>query len=84
MESQRNPLPYKGLTIPRAVLESRGMGWGDLFRGIAYFKDIDDLSIYKQVAAELGMKSFPLAISHADVCRHDLLFEIELDAVKLA
>ena len=24
--------------------------------------------------------AFPLAISHADVCRHDLLFEIEIDA----
>ena len=66
-----------------AILESRGMEWGDLFRGIAYFKDMSYLLIYQQVAAELGIPRFPLAISHADVCRHDLLFEIEVDAVKV-
>jgi len=25
----------------------------------------------------------PVAISHADVCRDDLLFEIELDAIQM-
>ena len=72
------------MEVVLAILESRGMGWKDLFRGIAYFKDIDDLSIYEKVATELGIPRFPLAISHADVCRHDLLFEIEVDAVQPA
>jgi len=70
------------LDVVKAILESRDMGWDDLFRGIAYFKDMNYLPIYKRVAAELGIARFPLAISHADVCRHDLLFEIEIDAVK--
>ena len=70
------------LEVVHAILESRGMGWGDLFRGIAYFKDMATKPIYDKIAAELGIPRFPLAISHADVCRHDLLFEIELDAVK--
>jgi enamine deaminase RidA (YjgF/YER057c/UK114 family) len=69
------------LNVVKAILESRGMGWGDLFRGIAYFKDMDSLPIYRSVAAELGIPRFPLAVSHADVCRRDLLFEIEADAV---
>ncbi len=71
------------LEVVKAILESRGMGWGDLFRGIAYFKDMDDLPVYRRVAAELGIPRFPLAVSHADVCRHDLLFEIEVDAVRV-
>ncbi|MBI9020928.1 MAG: translation initiation inhibitor [Verrucomicrobia bacterium] len=72
------------MDVVNAILESRGMGWGDLFRGIAYFKDMAYQPVYEKIAAELGIPRFPLAISHADVCRHDLLFEIEVDAVKIA
>jgi enamine deaminase RidA (YjgF/YER057c/UK114 family) len=64
----------------KAILESRGMNWNDLFRGIAYFKDMAYLPIYKRVA--FNIPRFPLAIAHADVCRHDLVFEIEVDAVQ--
>lgn len=71
------------MEVVKAILESRGMGWGDLFRGIAYFKDMDYLPIYRRITEELGIPPFPLAVSHADVCRHDLLFEIEVDAVKI-
>jgi enamine deaminase RidA (YjgF/YER057c/UK114 family) len=71
------------MKVVKAILESRDMNWCDLFRGIAYFKDMDYLPIYRRVAAELGIPRFPLAVSHADVCRHDLLFEIEVDAVKV-
>ena len=70
------------LDVVKAILESRGMGWSDLFRGIAYFKNMATLPIYRAIAAELGIPRFPLAVSHADVCRHDLLFEIEVDAVQ--
>lgn len=72
------------MNVVHAILESRGMGWGDLFRGIAYFKDMAYKPLYEKVALELGIPPFPLAISHADVCRHNLLFEIEVDAVKIA
>lgn len=82
---QDNPANQIRLTMDviKAILESRNMGWVDLFRGIAYFKDMDYLPIYRRIAAELGIPRFPLAVSHADVCRHDLLFEIEVDAIKI-
>ncbi|MGE4489932.1 MAG: Rid family hydrolase [Kiritimatiellales bacterium] len=70
------------LDVVKAILESRDMGWNDLFRGIAYFKDMAYQPIYDRIAAELGIPRFPLAVSHADVCRDDLLFEIEVDAVQ--
>jgi enamine deaminase RidA (YjgF/YER057c/UK114 family) len=69
------------MDVVKAILESRGMNWNDLFRGIAYFKDMDYLQIYKRAA--LNIPRFPLAVSRADVCRHDLLFEIEVDAVQI-
>ena len=71
------------MDVVKALLESRAMDWSDLFRGIAYFKDMDYLHIYRRIAEELGIPRFPLAVSHADVCRDDLLFEIEVDAVKV-
>jgi enamine deaminase RidA (YjgF/YER057c/UK114 family) len=71
------------MDVIQAILESRGMCWSDLFRGIAYFKDLAYLPLYQQVAAELNIPRFPLALSHADICRHDLVFEIEVDAVQI-
>jgi enamine deaminase RidA (YjgF/YER057c/UK114 family) len=65
----------------KAILDSRGMNWNNLVRGIAYFKDMAYLPIYKRVA--FNIPRFPLAVSHADVCRHDLFFEIEVDAVQI-
>ncbi|HKL20792.1 MAG TPA: RidA family protein, partial [Tichowtungia sp.] len=49
------------LEVIKAILDSRGMGWGDLFRGIAYFKEMEYLPIYERIAAELGIARFPLA-----------------------
>jgi enamine deaminase RidA (YjgF/YER057c/UK114 family) len=71
------------MDVIKAILESRRMDWNDLFRGIAYFKDMAYLPIYKRIALELNIPRFPLAISHADICRHDLFFEIEVDAVRV-
>ncbi len=71
------------LDVIAAILTSRGMGWQDLFRGIAYFKEMSYQDLYRRVAAEYGIPRYPLAVSHADVCRPDLLFEIEVDAVQL-
>jgi enamine deaminase RidA (YjgF/YER057c/UK114 family) len=65
----------------KAILDSRGMNWNNLVRGIAYFKDMAYLPIYKRVACNIPR--FPLAVSHADICRHDLFFEIEVDAVQI-
>ena len=71
------------LDVVKAILESRGMSWNDLFRGIAYFKDSAWIPLYRQAAFELNIPRFPLAVSHADICRRDLLFEIEVDAVQI-
>ena len=72
------------MEVVEALLASRSMGWTDVVRGVAYFKDIRaDRGLYDAYCAEHGVASFPLALSHADVCRDNLLFEIEVDAVQV-
>ncbi|MFC1467213.1 Rid family hydrolase [Verrucomicrobiota bacterium] len=70
------------MEVVKALLNSRDMDWSDVTRGIAYFKNSNDLKIYQEFCEKHDIPEFPLAISHADVCRHNLLFEIEIDATK--
>lgn len=70
------------MKVAEAILVSRDMGWEDITRAIAYFKDMSSLNLYEKYCRENSIPSFPRAVSHADICRDDLLFEIEVDAVK--
>jgi len=71
------------MEVVHAILKSREMDWEDTSRAIAYFKDINDAPLLEKYCVEHKLPELPVAISHADVCREDLLFEIELDAVKV-
>ncbi len=72
------------IQVVKAVLSSRGMDWADLSRGIAYFKNRADIVLWEEWVLKNNLPRFPLGVSHADVCREYLLFEIEVDAVQLA
>ena len=71
------------MEVVHEILKSRDMDWKHTSRAIAYFKDIDEAPLLEKYCIENNLPELPVAISHADVCRHDLLFEIELDAVKI-
>ncbi|MDR1818270.1 MAG: hypothetical protein LBR07_08940 [Puniceicoccales bacterium] len=70
------------LQVVAAILESRGMGWTDVARAILYFPKIEWMPHYETCRAALGLPHLPAVYAHADICRDDLLFEIELDAFK--
>ena len=70
------------MEVVHEILKSRNMDWEDTARAIAYFKDDSEAYMLEEYCIENNLPELPVAISHADVCRHDLLFEIELDAVK--
>jgi enamine deaminase RidA (YjgF/YER057c/UK114 family) len=70
------------MEVVHEILKSRDMDWEDTSRAIAYFKDDSEAYLLEQYCIKNNLPELPVAISHADVCRHDLLFEIELDAVK--
>lgn len=69
------------LDVVEAILGSRDMNWGNLSRGIAYFADLKDAPLFAQACRDRNIPHALFAPAHAAVCRHDLLFEIEADAV---
>ena len=69
------------MQVVHEILKSRGMDWQNTARAIAYFKDINETHLLERYCIEQHLPDLPIAISHADVCRHNLLFELELDAV---
>jgi len=69
------------LDVVEAILKSRGYEWANTVRAIGYFRDIKDLPVFDAILKERGIAPLPLAPAHTIVCRDDLLFEIELDAI---
>ena len=69
------------LDVVEAILKSRGMTWADTVRSVGYFQNIRELPKFAEVLRARGLAPFPMSPAHAIVCRHDLLFELELDAI---
>ena len=69
------------MDVVRAILEQRQMGFADISRATAYFKRAADAPALARWCAAQGVKPFPVLITEASVCRDELLFEIELDAM---
>jgi len=68
------------MQVAEALLRSRGMDWSHCTRAIAYLKEPQYAPLFARHLATHGLEALPLTWTHADVCRDDLLFEIELDA----
>jgi len=71
------------MEVVQAILESRGMRWENTSRAIAYLKSSRDLPAFTAYCEKNGLASLPVVPVCADVCRDDLLFEIELDALSV-
>ncbi len=69
------------LEVVHAILESRGMDWDDVTRALFYFKDAEALSAFENRAAAEGLPDVPALLVNNTVCRGDLLFEAEVDAI---
>jgi len=68
------------LRVVAAILESRNMTWADTARAILYFPKLEWMPRWHARRAALGLPNIPAIFAHTDICRDDLLFEIELDA----
>jgi enamine deaminase RidA (YjgF/YER057c/UK114 family) len=68
------------MDVVKEILRSRGMGWPDVTRGTAYFRDGGKMSALERYYRRHGLPCLPVAVAAADICRDDLLFEIEVDA----
>jgi enamine deaminase RidA (YjgF/YER057c/UK114 family) len=69
------------MEIVQAILQSREMDWGDVTRSLVYFKHGVDAPLFEKYRQENGVPAFPAITVENDICRDDLLFEIEVDAI---
>ncbi|MEI6149853.1 MAG: translation initiation inhibitor [bacterium] len=70
----------KTMEVVATILKSRGMDWSNTTRGIAYCKRLEDAATVQRCMREYTAGSLSIALAHADICRPELLFELELDA----
>lgn len=71
------------MEVVKAILNSRNMIWENVTKGIVYFKDIADIKTFNDYCENNNITNLPLAMLKADICREELLFEIEIDAVEI-
>ena len=69
------------MKVVRAILNSRGMDWAHVTRGVAYFRQPADMGSYLRWCQTNKVQNMPVIVTHHTVCRDDLLYEIEIDAV---
>ena len=69
------------MQVVEAILQSRQMSFADVSRATAYFKSLADVAIWEDWRAKHEPRAMPVVCASCDICRDDLLFEIELDAI---
>ncbi len=69
------------LEIVEALISENGAKLEDIRSATVYLKKPEDLGIYKKVAAKHGLTHLPVICVNADICRDELLFEMDALAV---
>jgi enamine deaminase RidA (YjgF/YER057c/UK114 family) len=70
------------MEVVAAILRSRGLAWTDVTRATAYYRDVADVRHLRAWQIVRGLERLPVVHTASVVCRDDLLFEIEVDAVR--
>lgn len=68
------------MQVVEAILDRAQMDWSNAVSSLVYFKDHRNFGVFDEYCRHRGIR-LPHLKLQADVCRNDLLFEIELDAV---
>ncbi len=72
------------MDVVEAILKSRDMDWHDATRAVMYLKHASYIDLWQSWLKAHNLTSLPVITIEADVCRDDLLVELEIDAVKRA
>lgn len=70
------------MQVVEKILHSRQMDWADTVRAVVYLKDKRFAAAFRAYQQAHGLQDLPCVLIQADVCRDELLFEIELDAAR--
>ena len=65
-----------------AILAACKLRFSDVSRATAYFRDPTDAGRFRSWCTKQGIK-LPVVMTQANICRDQLLFEIEVDAIAL-
>jgi enamine deaminase RidA (YjgF/YER057c/UK114 family) len=69
------------MDVVAALLRSRGFTLADLNCATAYFRHATDAQVFTEWLAANHLANMPVVSAQCDVCRDDLLFELEAEAV---
>ena len=64
------------------ILHSEGMDSNDTVRAFAYCKEASTAHPFSESSQKHSQTQMPVIPIQCDICRHDLLFELELDAIQ--
>ena len=68
---------FRTLDTIEALVAQAGASLKDICQATVFLKRGQDLPVYRQAAAERGLADLPAVCVVADICRDDLLFEID-------
>jgi enamine deaminase RidA (YjgF/YER057c/UK114 family) len=69
------------MEVVEAMLRSRGFAFGDIARATAYFRNPAEAGVFAEWLAANRLSKLPCVSAQCDVCRDDLLFELEAEAM---
>ena len=69
------------LDTVEALLDVGGAGLSDVRQATAFVKRQGDISLLREILARRGMDQLPVVYTIGDVCRDELLFELDATAV---
>jgi enamine deaminase RidA (YjgF/YER057c/UK114 family) len=73
---------HQTLKVINALMEAEEMNWEDAVSGIIYIKDFKDYATVMDALQEEISLNFPYAVCGSDICRDELLFEMEVELFK--
>jgi len=72
----------KTLEVVEAILARNAMSLSDTVRAIGYFRHSEHIPLWHDYCRARKMPPLPILLTECDICRDNLLFEIELDAAR--
>ena len=70
----------KTMEVVEAILARNKMSLSDTVRAIGYFRHRYHIPLWDKYCQSQQLPPIPIILTECDICRDDLLFEIELDA----
>ena len=71
----------KTLHVVETLLSEKEAAFKDIRSATVYLKRPEDFQVYEKIAGQLGLTDLPAVFVIADICRDELLFEMDAMAV---